>query len=115
MARDSFSGLLSLLDHQQSGRLTTEQLLGLLSLYALLSIVDYLHHAAGLAKSPVAEAMAKESVLKTALAAVMGNSENQTTSELASLARSLGKNPAAIMSLVNLLAPEKPGDKKGKA
>lgn len=99
MAGLVLEGLLALLDRQEA-RLGAEQLLGLLSLYALVNIVDYLQRGAGAAR-------AQDPALQKALAAVLGNAEGDAGQALAALAKSLGKNPATLMSLVNMLAADK--------
>ncbi|MCR4419792.1 MAG: hypothetical protein QHH27_06825 [Clostridia bacterium] len=121
MAGSAISGFLSLLERQAPGKVGSEQLVGLLSLYTLLAIVDYLQQSSGAVRAlPAEPSAASEPALQKALAAVLGGSDHEAASGLANLARSLGKNPAALMGLVNLLAPERgpdraTGEKKGRA
>ncbi|MGB9887183.1 MAG: hypothetical protein ACPLPT_08610 [Moorellales bacterium] len=111
MAGSVLSGFVSLLEHQQSGRLGPEQLAGLLSLYALVAIVDYLQQVSGGVRASRSETVV-DSTLRKALSAVLGNSQGEGASGLADIARSVGKNPAALMGLVNLLTSDQPEDRK---
>lgn len=104
MAGGPVETFFALLERQEQGKLGTEQLLGLLSLYALLNILEYLQRGAGLTARAAA---VSDPALQKALASVLGNSEGEAGQAIATLARSLGKNPATIMSLVNMLAGEK--------
>ncbi|MBC7348112.1 MAG: hypothetical protein H5U00_11835, partial [Clostridia bacterium] len=108
MAGNLLGAFFSLLERQEQGRIPPEQLAGLLSLYTLLNIVDYLQRGAGQAARLPAETAglkATEPTLQKALTAVLGNTGVEEAGQaLAGLAKSLGKNPAAVMHLVNLLA-----------
>jgi len=108
MAGGALETLMALVERQE-GKLAAEQLLGLLSLYALVNILEYLQRSSGAAgRAP----LVGEPALQKALTAVLGSAEGDAGQAVASLARSLGKNPAAVMSLVNMLAGDK---KEGKA
>lgn len=115
MAGRLLTVLSGFLERSDLGRINTNQLLGLLSLYTLLNVVEYLQlnvepaavETSGQELQEIVATKANDPSIQKALSTVLGGAGNEPVQTMATLAKSLGKNPAAILSLLSLLAGEK--------
>jgi hypothetical protein len=99
---DIIAGLFSLLD--RNPEIANEQLLALLSIFTLLSIVNLIKPVNIQLPTTISQSHSDgEGNLVETLTGLLNN-KNLNTGDLASL---IGKNPGAIMSMMNLLSSMK--------